>query len=268
MTMPPSNVVTPARFVLCALALFAGCAKSVGSDLPSQQNITDPDADAGATNALGGATAAGSNGGSGALETSGGSSTAGSSAAGANGGMASGGTASGGMASGGTAGGGAAGSSAGAGNSAGKGGTGNTAGSGNSAGSGSAGATGSAGSGSTSHVCKSTIDLNGYTTSKAGCGGYTTCKGQIHFKNDQAQTLTLISIAFSVASGVSCTADHAPAKWTITDDGKISKHCVFTASGAPWSVGSGATFGFGYDTTQSNSTTPSDITISDPSCSG
>ncbi len=268
--MPPSSAVTPARILLCALALFAGCAKSVGSDLPAQQNITDPDADAGATNELGGASTGGSSGSNsagGSVEPSGGSNAAGSSAAGANamGGAASG---NGGTANGGTANGGTAGSSAGAGNSAGKGGTGNSAGSANSAGSSSAGATGSAGSAATSHVCKSTIDLNGYTTSKAGCGGYTTCKGQIHFKNDEAQALTLISISFSVASGISCTADHAPTKWTITDDGKTSKHCVFSASGAAWMLGSGATFGFGYDTTQSNATAPSDITISDPSCSG
>ena len=145
-------------------------------------------------------------------------------------------------------------------------GTGGTVGAGGAGGN--AGASTNAGAGGAvgSHVCNVTVDLNVYTLSKAGCGNYTTCKGQIHWRNDEAQDLTQIVLSFTEPAGTSCTDDNSSSKWTMTDNGATSHRCVFTATGMPWSVASMATFGFGYDTNQTDASAPTNITISDPSC--
>ena len=175
----------------------------------------------------------------------------------------------GGVSAGGDSVGGTGGSSGGAGKS-GAGGSGTTAGGnvgagGNGGTGGAAGNVGAAGAAG-SHVCNVTVDLNVYTLSKAGCGNYTTCKGQIHWRNDEAQDLTQIVLSFTEPAGTSCTDDNSSSKWTMTDDGATSHRCVFTATGMPWSVASMATFGFGYDTNQTDASAPTNITISDPSC--
>ena len=123
---------------------------------------------------------------------------------------------------------------------------------------------GVAGDGGT-HTCKVTVDLNGYTLSKPGCGNYTSCKGQIHWRNDEAQALTHVVLSFTVDAGVSCTTDNSASKWTIADNGATSHRCTFAPNGN-WTVEPDATFGFGYDTTQKDATVPTGIVISDPTC--
>jgi hypothetical protein len=257
--------------------LFIACAHS----LPPIPEDTASLADAGSGGATnGGAATTGRGGGAGAQLANGAAgngaaanSAAGNGAVGTAGSGAAGSSAAG--ATSGSAGSGVAGSGAG-GASADGGGSNSAAGSGEIAGSpagGSAGAMSSSGGqggrgGTNNHQCNVTIDLNGYTASKAGCGNYTTCKGQIHWQNNEAQALTMIVISFTEPRGTTCTGDHAGSKWTITDTGSISHRCTFTASGAPWGVNSMAMFGFGYDTTQSDDTPPNDVTISDPSCGG
>ena len=148
------------------------------------------------------------------------------------------------------------------------GGAGNAGRGGNAAGAGSPGTGGSIASGgsSGSHQCKVTTDLNVYAPSNTGCGGYAACKGQIHWRNDEAQALTKIVLSFSEPAGTTCTDDNATSKWTITDNGATSHRCVFTASGTPLSVDSKSALSFGYDTTQTSSTAPTDISVTDPSC--
>jgi hypothetical protein len=126
----------------------------------------------------------------------------------------------------------------------------------------SAGTAGTAGT----HDCKVLVDLDGYTPTKPGCGSYTSCKGQIHWRNNEAQALTHITLSFSVATGVQCIADNAPSKWTITDNGASSHHCVFTAIANALSVDASSSFGFGFDTTQTDAAMPKDIAVADPSC--
>jgi hypothetical protein len=116
------------------------------------------------------------------------------------------------------------------------------------------------------HACKVTTDLNVDTLGNTGCGGYATCKGQIHWHNEEAQALTKIVLSFSEPPGTSCITDNSSSKWTITDNGATSHRCVFTASGAAWSVDSKSALSFGYDTTQTGTSAPTDITVSDPSC--
>ena len=155
-------------------------------------------------------------------------------------------------------------SAGGANNSAG---AGNAGRGGNSAGGASVGSAGSAAAAgsSGSHLCKVTTDLNVYTPSNTGCGGYAACKGQIHWRNDEAQTLTKIVLSFSEPAGTTCTDDNATSKWTITDNGATSHRCVFTASGT-LTVDSKSALSFGYDTNQTGSTAPTDISVADPSC--
>lgn len=130
-----------------------------------------------------------------------------------------------------------------------------------------AGAAGSlAAAGAGSHVCKVTADLNAYTPSKAGCGGYTTCKGQIHWRNDETRALSQIVLSFAEPAGVTCTSDNATSKWTITDNGATSHRCVFTAIASALTVDSQSALSFGYDTTQTDTTAPSSLSVSDPSC--
>jgi hypothetical protein len=165
-----------------------------------------------------------------------------------------------------TAGSGGAAGSAGNGGEGGSGGAAGSAGSGGEAGSG--GAAGSAGSGGgVVSGCSSTVDLNQYTPTNAGCGGYASgCKGQIHVTNTGTTTWTTWSISFTVASGVTCTKTHSGTKWTITDNGSSSHQCVFTAknpdgNAMAWDIPPGGTWAFGYDTSQTNATAPSDVTI-------
>lgn len=115
-------------------------------------------------------------------------------------------------------------------------------------------------------ACKVTTDLNVYTPTNTGCGGYAACKGQIHWRNDEAQALTKIVLSFSVAAGSNCITDNSSSKWTIADNGATSQRCVFTASGAAWSVDSKSALSFGYDTTQTGTTAATDISVADPSC--
>jgi hypothetical protein len=137
-------------------------------------------------------------------------------------------------------------------------GAGNTGHGGNSTGGASVGSSGS-------HLCKVTTDLNVYTPSNTGCGGYAACKGQIHWRNDEAQTLTKLVLSFSEPAGTTCIDDNATSKWTITDNGATSHRCVFTASGT-LTVDSKSALSFGYDTNQTGSTAPSEISVADPSC--
>jgi hypothetical protein len=131
----------------------------------------------------------------------------------------------------------------------------------------SAGAAGSlAAAGAGSHVCKVTADLNAYTPSKAGCGGYTTCKGQIHWRNDETHALSQMVLSFPEPAGVACTSDNATSKWTITDNGATSHRCVFTAIASALTVDSQSALSFGYDTTQTDTTAPCGLSVSDPSC--
>jgi hypothetical protein len=147
-------------------------------------------------------------------------------------------------------------------------GAGNAGRGGNSASGGSVGSAGSvaAGGGSGGHLCKVTTDQNVYTPSNTGCGGYAACKGQIHWRNDEAQTLTKIVLSFSEPAGTTCIDDNATSKWTIADNGATSHRCVFTASGTPVTVVSKSALSFGYDTNQTGSTAPTDISVTDPSC--
>jgi hypothetical protein len=111
-----------------------------------------------------------------------------------------------------------------------------------------------------------TADLNAYTPSKAGCGGYTACKGQIHWRNDEAHALSQMVLSFPEPAGVTCTSDNATSKWTITDNGATSHRCVFTAIASALAVDSQSALSFGYDTTQTDTTAPSALSVSDPSC--
>jgi beta-glucanase (GH16 family) len=121
--------------------------------------------------------------------------------------------------------------------------------------------------------CSDAIDVNRYTPSNPGCGGYSSgCKGQLHIVNHGRAALRHPVIRFSIPSGVRCTRTHAASKWTITDDGSTSHTCVFTARnpdayGHYWSIaGNGGTFGFGFDTSSSALTSVSNPVVSDPSC--
>ena len=243
----------------------AGGAATSGAGMASSEagSATNP---AGGNGATAGAAITGGQGGTG--EAAGTGNAAGTNSTGGGGASNTGGGGASNTAGGGagnTGGGGASNTAGGGASNTGGGGASNTAG-GGASNTGGGGASSGGSSSIGSHVCDVTVDLNGYTPTKAGCGGYTTCKGQIHFKNNEPQALTMIELSFPEPAGTTCTADHAPTKWTITDNGATSHRCVFTASGAAWSVASMATFGFGYDTTQSGSATPSSITFKDPSC--
>jgi hypothetical protein len=137
----------------------------------------------------------------------------------------------------------------------------NTGHGGNSTGGASVGGAGS----SSGQPCKIATDLNVYTPSNTGCGGYAACKGQIHWRNEEAQTLTKLVLSFSEPAGTTCIDDNATSKWIITDNGATSHRCVFTASGT-LTVDSKSALSFGYDTNQTSSTAPTEISVADPSC--
>lgn len=237
------------RFVIVSALALASCAHAINTELDVDDGPSNGLAGAAPGSAEGGAraAAAGAGGDLGHLapESSGGS-TAGQAAGGSSGSRESAG--SGGAPAGGT-GNGAAGNGAAGTPPAAEGGTPGIAGAGPSG----------------SQICHFTVDLNSYTTSKAGCGGYAACKGQLHWRNDETHPLNAVSISFSVPAGVTCTGDHSPSKWTIVADGHAAGRCTFTANNAI-SVEAAASFGFGYDTTQSTADAPSDVTITDPSC--
>ena len=131
-----------------------------------------------------------------------------------------------------------------------------------------AGATGAGGATS----CAIAIDVNDYTPTNPGCGGYSSgCKGRIHVSNEGNAPWTTFVLSFGVAPGVTCVKVHSTAKWVISDDGAVSNQCVFTAlnpdgGGAAWSVEPNSAWSFGYDTTQADAVAPSDVVVSDPSC--
>jgi hypothetical protein len=121
--------------------------------------------------------------------------------------------------------------------------------------------------------CRVAVDFNNYTLANLGCGGYATgCKGQIHFMNTGTAVWYAPTMSFTVRSGVVCVKSHSLVKWTMTDNGATSHRCVFKGrepdvNGVSWPIGPGASFGFGFDSNQTESYGAADITISADSCS-
>jgi hypothetical protein len=250
----------PGRSLFWALVVTVSCATATEPD-----SVPKP-------NAVSGETMAGGGGSKPAPLTGG--ATSGSAAAG-KGGSSDGGNAGGSAASAGDQAGsaGAAGSPQ-AGGGAGSSGAGGTSGAGGVVVAGTAGQealAGAAGAGGAG-ACAIAIDVNDYTPTNPGCGGYSTgCKGRIHVSNEGSAAWTTFVLSFGVAPGVTCVKVHSTAKFVITDDGAVSNQCVFTAqnpdgSDTVWSVEPNSAWSFGYDTTQADATAPSDVVVSDPSC--